>query len=543
MTVRIIPLGGLGEMGRNSLLIEGEREAFVIDGGMMLPEDYMVGVDAVIPDFSIIDVIGDKLKAVLLTHGHEDHIGGVPYLLERAMVPVYGTELTLALLKSKLDERQMDVDGLFVGFDPGETIRFDEFEFTPFPVPHSIPGGVGFVVRTPDGVVVHSGDFKFVDGFEDQAVGILEEAGREGVSLLLSDSVNAEVEGYAGSETEVGESISEIMRDTRGRFIIATFSSNLTRIAEVMNAATRHGRRVFVAGRSMERTIEIGRRLGYIPPGTEVPVLDVSRAGRFPDDEVVLITTGAQGEPFSALFLVSQNQHKHITLRKGDTVVLSARMIPGNERAVGRLIDGLCRQGARVIYQGVGTVHVSGHGCRGDLAELIRLVRPDCLLPIHGEYRQLVKHGELAREMGVKHVLIAETGDVLELENGSVSMNGEISLRRVMIDGNGVGDVDDVVLKERRDASRSGVVVVVIGVTVDGEIDFGPMILAHGLTDEAGREKLISSAREELKDHLAGILDELDPQELREEMRLFLRRFFKRHLQRKPVVLPVVVER
>ncbi|RMG58747.1 MAG: ribonuclease J [Deltaproteobacteria bacterium] len=540
MTVRVVPLGGLGEMGRNSLLIEGEREAFLIDGGMMLPDDYMVGVDAVIPDFSPLREVGEKFRGVFLTHGHEDHIGGIPYLVRDFRVPIYGTPLTLELLRGKLEDWGLEGELECIVIDEGEEVNFGEFSFTPYAVPHSIPGGVGFVIRTLEGVVVHSGDFKMPSSLTETGKRVLGEAREEGVSLLLSDSVNAEVPGRAGSEEFVGGRLRDIIAGTSGRFIVATFSSNLARISEVMQAAHENGRKVFISGRGMERSVEVGRKLGYLPPGEEIPVYPVEKSSRYPDDEVVLLTTGAQGEPFSALFLISRGEHRHIFLKGGDTVVLSARMIPGNERAVARLIDGLCRQGARVVYQGVGEVHVTGHGCREDLREMIRMTNPASFVPIHGEYRQLAHHADLAHEEGVENVIIAETGDVLELKGGRVFLNGEVLVRRVMVDGNGVGDVDDQVLKERRDISRSGVVVVSMGLTSDGEVLDGPEFVLHGVTDGETRKRLVEQVREELLEELPHLVRGRSGEEVREAVRVCVRRFFRRHLQRKPVVIPLV---
>lgn len=500
--LRIIPLGGLGEVGRNMLLVEYGESVIVIDAGLMFPENDMLGVDIVIPDLRYVFERADQVRAVIITHGHEDHVGALPYLLDKIKAPVYATRLTRGLVEVKLHEAGIR-DAQLRTIGPSDVLPMSPFRVEFFHVNHSIPDGVGLGIRTPVGLVVHSGDFKFdhspVDGKRTDFAKLAELGGR-GVLLLLSDSTNSETPGYTPSEQVIGETFSRVFAGAKGRVIVATFASNISRVQQVIDTACSYGRSVAVVGRSMVNNVRIARELGYLDVADDV-LVSVDQANQLPDDRVTLICTGSQGEPTSALVRMGQGGYRSVSLVPGDTVVVSATPIPGNEELVNRTLDNLFRLGANVFWDEVLDVHVSGHASQEEQKMMINLIRPRYFVPIHGEYRHLVLHGKLAEQCGVDpaNVLIMETGDVLELGADSAEIVDCVSESYVFVDGRGVGDVGKRVLEDRRLLSRNGFLVAVV--TLDkytGGLRGEPEIITRGFVYEAEAAELLDRAREEI---------------------------------------------
>ncbi len=549
MTLRVTPLGGLGEIGMNSMLFDDGDTAIVLDAGLMFPDDTMLGIDYVVPDFSVLrQAASSPPAALLLTHGHEDHIGAVPFLLKEFDLPVYGTPLTLGLLRHRLEEHGLEKARL-VPISREARFRVGSYDVESFPVCHSIPDAVGYILRCGDGVFVHTGDFKIdpfpLDGVPT-AVGRLRAVSlSEGVTALFSDSTNVERDGCSLPEKFVGEALSEIFGEAPGRVIVAMFSSNLYRVQEAINAAGRCGRRVALCGKSMVRNVETAIDSGYLVlprPGILVPV---EEAAVLPDREVAVITTGTQGEPRSALSLMALGEHKHIKVRPGDTAVLSSKFIPGNERAIASMVDRLFLAGADVLYEKISEIHVSGHGSRGELGTMIDAVRPSNFVPVHGEPRLLVRHRKLAREMGVPETEMALNGDVLEFRDGKMSRADRVEVGRLFVDGKGVGDVESVVLKDRFHLSQVGLVMVVLALSsATGELLYGPDIVTRGVLMETGEEELVDGARREVLQVLeeSGAEARTDFAEMQTGIRRALRRYFNKRLERKPMIVPVLME-
>jgi ribonuclease J len=547
--LRVIPLGGLGEIGLNCMLFDDGETAVLIDAGLMFPDDTMLGVDFVIPDFGTLKEIAPHLGAIFLTHGHEDHIGAVAFLLKEFDIPVFGTRLTLGLLKRRLAEYDLDKVARLSVIGRSERIRFGGFDIEAFPVCHSIPDGVGYILRTRDGVFVHTGDFKIdrtpPDDVRTSVDRLARVAAEEKVTALFSDSTNVERDGYSVSERFVGEALSEVVAEAPGRVIVAMFSSNIHRIQEVLNVAGRHGRRVALCGRSMTGNVETARELGYVrlpDPGILLPVEDVEQ---LPPRQVLILTTGSQGEPLSALTLMALGEHKFVKVRGGDTVVLSSKFIPGNERAIANVINNLFLAGANVLYERISEVHVSGHASREELKIMIGMTRPEYFFPVHGEPRHLVRHRNLAEELGVPRAEVALDGDILEFHEGRLVRAGKASVGRLLVDGKGVGDVEELVLKDRYHLSRDGLVTVVLAISLDsGEILYGPDIVTRGVVTEAGSEAVIEGAREVVLKTWEDSTVEArkDQAEIKTEVRRALRRYFNRRLERKPVIVPVLLE-
>ncbi len=547
MTLRVMPLGGLGEIGMNSMLFDEGGTAILVDAGLMFPDDTMLGVDYVVPDFSVLRDAAPGVSALLLTHGHEDHIGGVPFLLREFDIPVYGTQLTLGLLRHRLAEHGLDRARL-VPIARDARFRVGGFDVEAFPVCHSIPDAVGYILRCGEGVFVHTGDFKIdpfpLDGVPT-AIGRLRAVSREGVTALFSDSTNVEHDGSSLPERFVGEALSDVFRQAPGRVIVAMFSSNLYRVQEALKAAGRCGRRVALCGKSMIRNVETAIDLGYLAlprPDILIPVED---AGVLPDLEVAVVTTGTQGEPRSALTLMALGEHKHIKVRPGDTAVLSSKFIPGNERAIASMIDRLFLAGADVLYEKISEIHVSGHGSRRELEAMIEAVHPANFVPVHGEPRLLVRHRNLARGLGVPETEIALNGDVLEFRDGKMSRAQRMEVGHLFVDGKGVGDVESVVLKDRYHLSQVGLVMVVLGLSSGtGEILYGPDIVTRGVLMENGEEELVDGARREVLQVLeeSGAQTRTDFAEMQTGIRRALRRYFNKRLERKPMIVPVLME-
>lgn len=549
MALRVVPLGGLGEIGMNSMLFDDGDSAILIDAGLMFPDDTMLGVDFVIPDFGVLREAAERLAGILLTHGHEDHIGAVAFLLKEYDIPVYGTALTLGLLAHRLEEYNPDGAAKLVTIERSGRFRLGGFDIESFPVCHSIPDGVGYILRCRDGVFVHSGDFKIdprpPDGVPTAIARLARLASEEKITALFSDSTNVEREGHSPPEAFVEEALSEIFEGAPGRVIVAMFSSNIHRIQGVLAAAARNGRRVALCGRSMVRNVATALSLGCMRlprPDILLPMEEVETA---PDRSVVVLTTGSQGEPRSALTLMALREHKHIRVREGDTAVLSSKFIPGNERAIASVINHLFLAGAEVLHEKISEVHVSGHASREELKILIGTVKPEYFIPVHGDARFLFRHRSLAKEMGVPHPEVALNGEILEFAGGTMSRAGKLAVGRFFVDGKGVGDVESFVLKDRYQLSQVGMVMVVLALSsTTGEILYGPDIVTRGVLTENGSEASVEEAREVVAKtwEESGVEARKDPAEIQTDIRRALRRYFNKRLERKPVILPVVLE-
>ncbi|MEA5114116.1 MAG: ribonuclease J [Geobacteraceae bacterium] len=547
--LKIIPLGGLGEIGLNMTVYETGDDIIIVDCGLMFPEPSMLGIDLVIPDISYLRERVDRIRGIFLTHGHEDHIGALPYVLQDMNPPIFGTALTLGFVREKLKEYDLDTQVDLRVSKPRDTVVLGEFAVEFVRVAHSIVDGCALAIRSPEGVVIHTGDFKLdqtpVDG-ELTDLATLARYGEEGVLALLSDSTNIEREGVTLSERLVGEAFDEIFPLCRGRIIVAAFSSNIHRVQQVVDSAGRCGRKVLLNGRSMLANVQIARELGYLNIPDSI-LMDLKELPGLPKEEVCMITTGSQGEPMSALTRIAMDGHKQIKLEKGDTVILSSRFIPGNEKTISDLINHLYRRGAEVFHEKVSEVHVSGHASQEELKLMINLVRPRFFIPIHGEYRHLVKHLQLARRVGIdgERCILAVNGDIISFVNGNGAITGTVESGRVFVDGKGIGDVGEIVLKDRRHLSEDGMVVVIIAINqANGEIIYGPDIVSRGFVFEDESQEYLDETRKIVLDTLAGVNLEVmaDLNEVKMEVRRVLRRFFNKTIERRPVILPLILE-
>jgi ribonuclease J len=498
--LKLIPIGGLSEIGKNMIALEYERDIIVIDAGLMFPGEDMLGIDLVIPDISYLVENREKLRGIVITHGHEDHIGALPYLLPQLNVPVYATQLTQGLIRVKLKERRALSEAKLEVVTPGDHVVLGAFAVEFFSVCHSIPDSAGLIIHTPAGTVVHSGDFKLdytpVCG-KPTELARLAQIGGEGVLLLLSDSTYAELPGYTPSEAVVGEALDHIMADAPGRVIVTTFSSLVSRIQQVITAAVKHDRRVFIVGRSMNDTVRMALDLGYLQaPNGVLGRIDEARG--LPPEKVVFITTGSQGEPTSALVRMANRDHPQVHIQRGDTIVMSATPIPGNEAVINRTVDSLFRQGARVLYDKLAQVHVHGHGSQEELKLLLNLVRPTYFVPVHGEYRHLSLHAMLAQSVGIpkENVFVLEDGDILEISAESARVNGKVNSGNIYVDGLSVGDIGGVVLRNRRMLSKDGIVVAIIAINKQtGKLVGRPDIVTRGFVDTRKFKDMIEESR------------------------------------------------
>ncbi|MGE5597464.1 MAG: ribonuclease J [Hyphomicrobiales bacterium] len=545
--LRVIPLGGLGEIGRNMMLIEYGDDIIVIDVGLMFPEEEMLGVDLVIPDFAYLRENAHKLRAVFLTHGHEDHVGALPYFLREFKAPVYGARLTDGLVRVKLNEhRLLDEADLHV-IECGVPIRAGVFAVEFFPVAHSIPDACGLIIRTPLGPIVHTGDFKLDHTpVMDQHTDLirLAQVGAEGCLLLLADSTYAEIEGYTPSEQLVGEALRNILVNARGRVIIATFASLISRVQQVIDAAVFTGRKVFVTGRSMIDNVAMARQLGYLNAPDHV-IVGVEEMRNTPLNKLVVVTTGSQGEPTSALTRMANGDHRHITITEGDTVVLSASPIPGNEQAVYRNVDNLFRLGAEVLYNRVANIHVRGHASREELKILQSVLQPEYFVPIHGEYRHLVVHARLAEAVGVPkgNAFVMTDGDVLEIDEQEARLGERVPATYVYVDGLGIGDVDQHLLRDRAHLSTDGVVVVFVSVDKqNGRLERAPEILSRGFVDVEEHEELLERSKRVVEGALGGGEHYAEFGDINARIRDALSKFLYDETRRRPMVLTVTVE-
>lgn len=547
--LKIIPLGGLGEIGLNMMVFEYSDSAFIIDAGLMFPEDYMLGVDYVIPDMSYLKQIQSKISGIVLTHAHEDHIGALPFLLKDINAPIFGTPFTLGVVRNKLEKHTFSSSVLLHEIFPGGKLNLRPFELEFIRVCHSAVDGVGIAIQTPLGLVVHTGDFKIghtsVGGMITD-VSKFARCGDQGVLALLSDSTNVEKEGYTISDQEVGETLAKVCSGRKGRIIVGLFASNITRIQQVIDIARAMDRKVIFNGRSIETTVNIAKELGYItiPENMEV---EVRQLHEFPDDQIVIITTGSQGEPMAALARMAADAHKQIKIKEEDTVIFSSKFIPGNEKAITKIINNLYRRGADVIYEKISEIHVSGHAFQEELKLMIDLTRPKYFIPIHGEYRHLILHARLAEQVGIpkKNIFVVENGQVVEFDEDGCRVRENILTGRVFIDGKGIGDVGRSVLKERRKLSEDGLVVVTMVFDEEtGIVLHGPEIVSHGFVFETETGHLLEDA----KCIILEIVEEVGPvvpdrvDKIRSKMQIALRKFFSFTISRHPVILPFILE-
>lgn len=543
MSVSVTFLGGLGEIGRNCAAVEIEGKIALIDVGLMFPEDDMLGVDLVFPDWSWLTKRKKDVECVIITHGHEDHVGALAYFLRDIQVPVYGARLTMEMASVRVDELGVESDLRTI--TRSKWIDHGPFRFMLVPVTHSVPEASAVVLDTPEGIVVHSGDFKLdptpIDG-RPTDLPAFAALGRRGVRLLLSDSTNAEKEGFEPSESSVGPPIANVVRDAPGRVIAACFSSHMHRVQQIANAGVAAGRKIAFFGRSMHRNTTIATDLGVldIPEGS---VVDINELVNLPDDKQLLITTGSQGEPYAALSLMSQGRHKFVDLDETDTVLISAKPIPGNETAVSKVISNLIRRGATVVHGRNSHVHVSGHAAREELLTFLNILRPKAFVPIHGEYRHLHAHSELARAMGVKTVEVLEDGDRITIEGKKTTVKRRaVPAGFVYLDGSAVGDVQDAVLRDRSHLADDGVVVVTVGIAHDtGKLLYGPDMDSHGVMDDpsAVLAKAADAVRAAIEEHKTGRTDHA---ELQKTVRQATGRILRAETARKPVIVPVIME-
>lgn len=547
--LKIIPLGGLGKIGKNMTVYEYQNDLIVVDIGSIFPREDMPGVDLVIPDTSYLEHNKEKLRGYFITHGHEDHIGAVPYVLRNLPAPVYGTKLTLALCENKLKEHRLTGSVPLNVVEPGDAVTAGVFKVEFIHVNHSIPGACALAIHTPVGVIVHTGDFKIDFTPQDGAplnFGRFAELGNQGVLALLADSTNVERPGYTISEKKVAETFNSLFAKANGRVIIAMFASNVSRIQSVVDSSVRYGRRVCLVGRSMVNVAKVAIQLGYlnIPEGKLISADDLDR---YPDDEITVVTTGSQGEPMSGLSRMAFAEHRKLEIRESDMVIISATPIPGNEKSVSRVINQLFRIGANVIYESLAEVHASGHARQEELKLMHSLVRPKFFIPVHGEYRHLHHHATLARNLGMPYdnVLIPEIGDVIELDANGLDVTGVVPNGSVLIDGLGIGDVGSVVLRDRKHLSEDGLLIVVMGIDHDlGSVVSGPDIISRGFVYMRQADELLDGAREAAKRAIEafGPIDSTDWNHVKNDVRESVQRYIYDTIKRNPMILPIIVE-
>lgn len=551
-SLRLIPLGGLGEIGKNMMVVEYNNEIIIIDSGLAFPDEDMLGIDLVIPDMTYLVENKQRIRAVFITHGHEDHIGSLAYLLKEVKVPVYATKLTIGLIQGKLQEHKLNSEiKLLREVSAGTSVKEGPFKVDFIRVSHSIADVVALGIHTPIGTIVHTADFKFDQtpiGGSEQVTDFhsFAELGDKGVLLLLSDSTNAERSGFTMSERAVGGTFDEVFSQADQRIIVASFASNVHRVQQIINAAEKYNRKVCVTGRSMVNVVKIASELGYleIPEGM---LVDIEQSDKVPHNELVVITTGSQGEPMSALVRMATSAHKQLSIVPGDTVIISALPVPGNEKMVNRTINQLFRQGANVIYEAVSGVHVSGHASQEELKLMMNLTRPKYFMPVHGEYRHLLKHAKLAEDVGIPkdRILLPSIGDVLEFDRKGVETVDRVPAGPILVDGLGVGDVGNIVLRDRRQLAQDGILIVVV--TMDKKtkkVLAGPDIVSRGFVYIREADELMEEAKTKVESALDHCLrnGSTDWTTIKNRVRETLSQFFDQKMKRRPIILPLIME-
>ncbi len=547
--VKITPLGGLHEIGKNLTVFEYENDILILDCGLAFPDEDMPGVDMVIPDITYLEKHKNRIRGIVLTHGHEDHIGAIPYVLKQFNVPIYGTKLTLGILKYKLQEHGILNSTKLNVVNPGESFKLGEMKVEYIRSNHSIADAVAVAIHTPAGVILHTGDFKIdttpIDGSMIDLARI-GELGKKGILALMSDSTNAERPGFTMSERTVGKTFDHIFEGCEKRIFVATFASNIHRVQQIINAAVKFGRKVAVSGRSMENVLSAAIELGYmkIPKNT---LIDIDEIGRYPKEKLVIITTGSQGEPMAALSRMAFSGHKKANIEEGDLVIISASPIPGNEKAISNVINELLKHGAEVVYEALADVHVSGHACQEELKIILSLANPRYFIPVHGEYKHLYAHKELARTVGIpnKNILLLENGKQVELSYKEAKITATVPAGRVLVDGLGVGDVGNIVLRDRKHLSEDGLIVVVVAIDREGhQVVSGPDIISRGFVYVRESEDLMDEMREIAMDTVNMCLDKnaLDWNTIKTKLRNEVGGFIFNKTKRKPMILPVIMD-
>lgn len=546
--LKIIPLGGIEEIGKNITVFEYGNDIIIVDCGLAFPEEDMLGIDLVIPDFTYLIKNKEKIKGLVVTHGHEDHIGSIAYLLKEMNIPIFATKLTIGLIKNKLEEHGLLKTAKLNVINQGQTIVLGKFRVEFIRSCHSIPDSVAFAIHTPVGTVVHTGDFKIdYTPIDDQHIdlGRLAELGNRGVLALLSDSTNSERKGYTMSERTVGEVFDKLFLNCKKRIVVATFASNMHRVQQIVNSAVINNRKIAVCGRSMINMINTAVELGYIhaPKNT---FIDVDLIKNYSDDQLVIITTGSQGEPMSALTRMANGEHRKVTINSNDLVILSATPIPGNEKFVAKIIDDLMKIGAEVVYSTLADVHVSGHACQEEQKLMLSLVRPKFFIPVHGEYRQLIAHRNTAREVGIPadNIILMKNGKVLEINENEAKFTGTVQVGNVFVDGLGVGDVGNIVLRDRQHLSQDGLIIVVLAMSKDGHISSGPDVISRGFVYVRESENLMDEVKMLVQSEIEGFEQNniTDWATIKTDIKDTLKDYIAQKTKRNPMILPIIME-
>lgn len=548
-SLKIIPLGGLDEIGKNITVFEYGNEIVLVDCGLEFPEDDMLGVDLVIPDVTYLEKNKEKIKGMVITHGHEDHIGAIPYVLKQINIPIYATKLTMGLIKNKLEEHKLLNSAKLFTVDQGQTINFGNIKVELIRSNHSIPDAVMLAIHTPQGVVLHTGDFK-VDftPIDDKVMdlGRIAELGNKGIIALMSDSTNSERKGYTMSESTVGDVFDRLFQNNKKRIVVATFASNVHRVQQIVNSAEKYGRKIAVCGRSMINMIETARELGYID-APENMFIDIDMIKNYTDEQLVIITTGSQGETMSALTRMAAGEHKKVVITPNDMVIISATPIPGNEKLVSNVINDLMQIGAEVIYSALEAIHVSGHACQEEQKLIISLAKPKFFIPVHGEYRQLRAHAETAKQMGIpaENIFILENGKTLEINKKHAKITNSVPSGKILVDGLGVGDVGNIVLRDRQHLSQDGLIVIVMGMDSNtGEIVSGPDVVSRGFVYVRESETLMDDLKKVIRQEVKTFEEDgiRDWATIKSTLKDDLRDYIFQRTKRNPMILPIILE-